>query len=111
MTCTISFGQVVKKSDGSVDENKIDPTKHILHTFIVQSIKPVERIQSRIKYEIDLVSSFWHKCNANIAYSNYGDVEQSLFDILKACMSIAKLPFDAESFDKVTTDVKMDYFD
>lgn len=107
--CEISFGEVIKKSDGNIDENCIDPNKHMHHTFIVQSIKPIDRQEACIKYQIDMTSIYWKNCIANIAYSNYNSSSKSIFDILKSCMSKAQLPVDIDTFKSVTTDVSMDY--
>lgn len=107
--CMISFGEVTKKSDGNVDENSIDPNKHMHHIFLVQSIKPIDRQEACIKYQIDMTSIYWKNCIANIAYSNYDDSSQSIFEILKACMAKAELPVDVDTFKSVTTDVIMDY--
>ena len=73
---------MLKRSDAGIDTvNMSDIRKNaeafIEHEFIVERIRPVNRNADVISYEIDLVSSLWKNCSANIVYSTFNDEPKS----------------------------------
>ena len=101
-----------QKNDEAFTVEKIDDDKAFQHVFIVDNIGITDRNNSQITYKIKLASINKIRCSANIAYSNYAidnDEEKSVFNILKACLIQAGLNIDAESFEGITTPVKLDY--
>ena len=108
MMCQVTFVQNKSDKDGKITDTQIDKEKAFMHEFIVTSMKIVDRKHSHITYEIGLVSSHWYQCIANIEYSNNDREQESLFDILKACMRSVQLKVN-DSFKRVRTKVEMDY--
>lgn len=105
---------MLKRSDAGIDTvNMSDIRKNaeafIEHEFIVERIRPVNRNADVISYEIDLVSSLWKNCSANIVYSTFNDEPKSALHILKACMKNAGLAVDEQSFDNAQSNVKIDF--
>lgn len=79
------------------------------HTFLIDSIKILERQKSSIKYEIQLISNNWFRCAANVIYSNYDTGAEDPLSILKNCMSMAGLPIDSRTFDVVKSSASLSY--
>ena len=112
--CNVVIAQMLKRSDAGIDTvNMSDIRKNaeafIEHEFIVERIRPVNRNADVISYEIDLVSSLWKNCSANIVYSTFNDEPKSTLHILKACMKNAGLAVDEQSFDNAQSNVKIDF--
>ena len=55
------------------------------------------------------MSNNWFKCAANVYYSNYNRPKETVFDILKSCISRNQLTVDDETFGTVSTSVTMSY--
>ena len=107
--CTVYFAQH-KKEKGTTDGiGAPDPEKTFMHDFLVQSIKPLERNQSIVVYEIVLQSAFIKNLYANIKYSNYMLGNQNVLDIFKNCIAQVGLQFDKDSFSQVQADVEIPY--
>lgn len=107
--CNVLFCENTIKQDNDIAVEKMDDTYRFEHLFMITGIKAISRQQSIIKYQIDLVSNNWFKCIANIDYTNYNIGKEPVFDILKACMKNNDLVVDDEFFDKVKTNVKINY--
>ena len=110
--CYVFLAAHKQKNDEAFTVEKIDGDKVFQHIFLVDNIGITDRHDSQITYKIKLTSINKIRCSANIAYSNYAidnDEEKSVFNILKACLIQAGLNIDAESFEAVTTPVKLDY--
>lgn len=107
--CYIYFAEhkPAKNADNSIGDP--DPKKTFSHTFIVTNIKPLDRQQHKVKYEIDLVSELWFKCIANVQYTNYDRTEEPVFEIFKNCMVTNDLQVDQESFGRTKADVQIPY--
>lgn len=86
-----------------------DPKRTFSHTFIVTNIKPLERQQHKVKYQIDLTSINWFRCIANVQYTNYDKGQQPVLEILKNCIINAGLKVDKDSFSRTQANVPMNY--
>lgn len=107
--CQVSFYENSLKNDGDIGIEKLDENRKFIHTFIVTGMKILSRNGSIIQYYIDLVSTNWLNCSSNIEFSNYGKEKQSILDIFKECILKNKLKINADSFDKVKTEVKINF--
>ena len=110
--CYVLLAAHKQKNDEAFTVEKIDNDKVFQHIFLVDNIGIIDRHDSQITYKIKLTSINKIRCSANIAYSNYAidnDKEKSVFNIMKACFIQAGLNIDAESFERITTPVKLDY--
>jgi hypothetical protein len=97
------------KTDGSLNVVGIDDKNCFTHQFIVNNINVIDRELNVVKYRIDIVSSNWFKCASNIQFSNYNKMPESIFDIVKQCISTNDLKIHEETFDLVKTNVKLNY--
>lgn len=97
------------ENDKQVGIGEIDNDNKFFHEFIAIDIKVLDRKTSIIKYQIDMVSTHWFKCIANLQYSNYGKAPEPLLDIVKNCISTAGLTIDDKTFDKVKSKVQSNY--
>ena len=114
--CMITIALMSKKFDSNVDNINLSTVKNksdacIQHQFIVDRIRPVRRDDSTIVYEIDLVSSLWFNCTANLdpTLTTYKDQPQKTTQLLKKAMTQAGLEVDAQTFDNVLTDVSIEF--
>ena len=107
--CSIIFCENKQKNDSGVVIEQLDDERKFIHTFIITGIQVISRAQSIIKYRINLVSNNWFKCAANVYYSNYNRPKETVFDILKSCISRNQLTVDDETFGTVSTSVTMSY--
>ena len=96
--CNVSFEEHLHPKDDSSGIGTPDPGRSFYHTFIVTNISPIERVAHQVKYSIDIVSSFWVNCAANIRYTNYDRSKESIFSIFKNCLTMAGLRTDDKSF-------------
>lgn len=107
--CYVQFAEHLHAKPGKEGMGNLDPDRTFEHTFIVRSIKPLDRQQNRIKYEIDIVSENWFRCAANVRYSNYDRGRETILDILKNCLAQNGLNIDKDSFDVGRTNVAINY--
>lgn len=79
------------------------------HIFHVNSIEILDRQKNEITYKLNLVSANWWKCTANLDFSNYGQKPEAIKSILKKLLVQCDLTIDQKMFDKVQTDVKLNW--
>lgn len=106
--CNVIFAEMLVDDDGEVSNGQMDEENCFQHSFIVDNLKIVKRVDEEITYQIDLVSIQWYNCIAKIQFSNNDKEPQSVFEILKACMATVQLTTD-DMYDAVTTEVKFNY--
>ena len=106
---SVQFAENFKPSNPTNSLGLPNKDKTLMLDFIVQNIRPVNRLANCIQYDIDLVSINWHKCIANVQFSNYQKDPEPLFDILKQCLVSQDLAIDKDSFNNVKQDVSMNY--
>lgn len=107
--CEISLVKNEEKSDGQISVSKFSSTDKLEHIFLIDSIEILTRDKSIVSYQINLISTNWFNCIANITYSTYGKGSQEVFSILRSCMQMVNLIPDAQSFDKIKSNVSLDY--
>ena len=107
--CELLFAINNNKTDGSLNVVGIDDKNCFTHQFIVNNINVIDRELNVVKYRIDIVSSNWFKCASNVQFSNYDKMPESIFDIVKQCISTNDLKIHEETFDLVKTNVKLNY--
>lgn len=107
--CEISIVENEEEVDGGVTITRLSDTNKLEHIFLVDSIEILSRDKSIVQYKINLISSKWFNCAANIVYSNYSKGPQEIFTILRACMQMVSLVPDPQSFEKVKSDVTLAY--
>lgn len=107
--CAININENNYQKDGKIGIMSLDKTKKFSGDFIVSSIKITQRSGTYIKYKLELVSSNWFNCIANIKYSNYDKEKMQVFDILRDCLRLASLTVDDNTFDIVKSTVTMNY--
>ena len=105
----LMFALNKKETDKQVGLVEIDENNKFQHIFVVTDIKVLDRKASVIKYQIEFVSMAWFNCIANLQYSNYGSVSESILDILKNCIVQQGLAIDDRTFGMVKTIVKSNY--
>lgn len=105
----IQFSENYRPTDPTDSMGTPNPDREFSMEFIVQNIRPVNRVANCIQYELDLVSVNWHKCIANVQFSNYNKPPESLFDIFKTCLASQDLAPDKDSFDNAKQVVSMNY--
>lgn len=102
----------------SYDEEKEDKTHAskpmteddtLVARFIVQNMKILSRVGYTVKYKLDIISRNWFNCVAKLDFTNYGKDPEPVFDIFKTCLVQQGLKIKQEMFDKVKTEVKLNY--
>lgn len=107
--CEIFFAKNKVKEDKSIIMSKLDDSEFFHHVFLIDNVKIITRLETSIKYEINLISVNFLKCAANVIYSNYDKEPEQIFDIVKKCIINSNLQIHKESFDMVKSDVKINY--
>lgn len=107
--CNVFFVRNVPINDGKFTIRKFSDTEVFKHRFLVDGVKILNRLGTRVTYEFKLVSESWFKCIKNVSYTNYDKGPESIFDIFKACLVQNGLPIDTPMFDKVKTDAKTSF--
>lgn len=107
--CDIMIAEAKKQSDGQFSSTDINEKRNFTMSFIINSIKILDRTSEIIKYDISLISLNWYSCIANLQYSNHDKEPQSILDIVKDCITQQGLKADDTTFGKVKTNVKMNY--
>lgn len=107
--CHITFAESKKKTDGQSGMSDLDKEKCIDIVFIVDNISQISRQGPIITYRLDLVSSNIMKSMAVLSYSNFDKDKEPLFDIIKTCIKLSGQAVDEESFNKVKSEVSMNY--
>lgn len=95
--------------DGALTIESVSDVSRFCGTFLVESIGITDRRAERISYRMELVSSNAYRCQQTVDYSTYSNGQQTVFDILKACLEEAGIETDRDSFDAVKTSVRLDY--
>ena len=107
--CEVFFVRNEPVSDSQFTIRKFSDTEIFRQRFLVDGVRILNRISTRITYEFSLVSENWFKCAKNVSYSNYAKDSESVFDILKACLVKYELTIDPGTFDLVKTDAKINF--
>lgn len=107
--CNVFFVRNEPVSDSRFTVRKLSDTEIFKHRFLVDGVRILNRISTRITYEFSLVSENWFKCVKNVSYSNYNKDPEPVFDILKACLVKNELTVDPSTFDQVKTDSKVNF--
>lgn len=69
----------------------------------------LSRVGYTVKYKLDIISKNWFNCAAQLNFTNYGKDPEPVFDIFKACLVQQGLKINQKMFDKVKTEVKLNY--
>ena len=107
--CQVYFCRNEQARDGDVEITKLSEEEYFQHTFLIDGIKILNRMDTRITYEFSLISLNWFRLFANVDYSNYDKEAESIFCIIKALLQKQGLQIDSKTFDLVKTDVKLQY--
>jgi len=107
--CRILFSETEKKIEDSIETEKLSETNRLQHDFFISKIDIKERQNNIITYCIHLVSVNWFKLIGNISYSNYSRRPETVIELIKTALALNGLEVDKETFDKVKTDVKMNF--
>ena len=105
----VVFARMEQEFDGEITIEKVSDVHKFTHTFIVNGIKIIKRENHIITYKLSLLSVNWIKCIKNISYSNYQYEPQPIFDIIKSMLSINELNVDKDTFESVSSPVKLHY--
>ena len=105
----IVFAKLEQTTDGDLTFEKQSPTEKFYHTFFINNIKILSREGHAITYNISLVSANWLKLSGNIKFSNYGREPEDVFAIIKSMLASNGLNIDKDTFEAVTTPVKLNY--
>jgi hypothetical protein len=98
--CDVDF---CKFADDGKNEQQLEVLRDesFLHTFLVQSIEIVNRVDNTILYRISMVDVNWFGFRSTIQYSNYSKNPESILKIIKEMLVNNNLRIDEESFDKI----------
>ena len=108
--CDLLLSEIKKKTDnGQVHDDSLNKDRCLEMSFVVNSMRILERRSTFIKYKIDLVSINWYSCIANVQYSNNDKDPEPILDIIKTCLQTQNLAIDDYTFGKVKSNVKMNY--
>lgn len=107
--CNVYFGENKPLNQKSNESGAPDPSRTFQHAFIVTYIKPLERRENVVRYEIGLVSSNWFNCAKNVQYTNYDKGKEPILEILKNCIVGSGLIIDKDSFGMSPTNVMVNH--
>lgn len=103
------FSKLDFKEDGALKSYQPNRFEQFNHGYLIQNIEILKREDTYIKYRFTFTSLNIYKCLATIDYSNYGSSEKSVFKIFQACLKLAGLGVDEESFNMVQTQSELNY--
>lgn len=119
--CEVFFAQHSQFFDGLITCDCLDFLTNyqlsFVKKFVVQGISIIERNANQIIYKLKLIDSLIYKTMSKIQFSNYSETTKttvssdasSILDIFKVCLERAGFTVDTKTFDKVKTNVKINY--
>lgn len=107
--CRILFSETEKQIENDIETEKLSETNRLQHDFFISRIEIRDRQNNIITYRLHLVSVNWFKLIGNISYTNYSKRPETIIELIKTALALNGLDVDKETFDKVKTDVKINY--
>lgn len=105
----VLFSETEKEIENDITTEKLSPTNKLQHDFFITNVEILNRQGSIISYRMHLVSVNWFKLIGNITYSNYSKRPETVIDLIKTAFALNNLNVGKETFDKVKTEVKLNY--
>lgn len=108
--CSITFGNIeTTTNEEKVTIRKLSDESLLNMDFLVTKIEIIDRQSKNVTYRIHMISANWMNLMSTITYSNYSKRPEQIFKIIKNLLKLAELEVDEDTFDKVKSDVKINY--
>lgn len=107
--CQIYFAEIDRRYDNDIIIEEQSQTNVLKRVFLIDKFEIVDRNAETIKYKLGLIDSSIFNFQQLITFSNYDKDPEPILDILKACIQQADLKIDKDTFDRVKSDISLNY--
>lgn len=106
----ISFSKHEVERDGEIEVDTYPERQAINHTFLIDNIEVVDRVENVITYKLYLKSQHWYNLSRSVFFSNYDVDQEDIFKIIQkilvACVGEQQI---SKSFGDVQGEAKINY--